>query len=50
MPVEVVAKASNPGYFGVEERTRPLCPVPMQARYKGMGDINDAANFSCEIP
>jgi tannase/feruloyl esterase len=26
-------------------RTRPLCPYPKQARYKGSGDINDAANF-----
>jgi feruloyl esterase len=30
-------------------RTRPLCPYPKQARYIGSGDINDAANFRCEI-
>lgn len=30
-------------------RSRPLCPYPMQVRYRGAGDINDAANFSCEI-
>jgi feruloyl esterase len=29
-------------------RTRPLCPYPQQVRYKGTGDINDAANFSCQ--
>ena len=29
-------------------RSRPLCPYPQQARYKGMGDVNDAANFSCQ--
>ncbi len=28
-------------------RTRPLCPYPMVARYKGSGSIDDAANFSC---
>ena len=47
-PASVPAKASNPGYFGVASRTRPLCPYPQQARYKGAGDINDAANFSCK--
>ena len=28
-------------------RTRPLCPYPEIARYKGSGDINAAANFEC---
>jgi feruloyl esterase len=28
-------------------RTRPLCPYPQVARYKGGGSIDDAANFSC---
>jgi hypothetical protein len=28
-------------------RTRPLCPYPQVARYKGVGDLNDAANFAC---
>ncbi len=46
-PDSVVATASDPGYFGVESRSRPLCPYPKQARYKGSGDINDAANFRC---
>jgi feruloyl esterase len=27
--------------------TRPLCPYPEVARYKGSGDANDAANFLC---
>ena len=31
-------------------RTRPLCPYPKVARYSGQGDINDAANFSCQEP
>jgi len=31
-------------------RTRPLCAYPEQARYKGEGSIEDAANFTCEMP
>jgi feruloyl esterase len=27
--------------------SRPLCAYPGVARYKGTGDINDAANFTC---
>jgi hypothetical protein len=27
--------------------TRPLCPHPQTAAYKGTGDPNDAARFSC---
>jgi len=27
--------------------TRPLCPYPQSAKYKGTGDTNDAANFTC---
>jgi feruloyl esterase len=29
---------------------RPLCPYPQYAQYKGSGDMNDAANFSCVAP
>ena len=28
--------------------TRPLCAYPKIAKYKGSGDPNDAANFTCE--
>ena len=31
-------------------RTRPLCPYPQVARYKGTGSIDDAANFECVAP
>lgn len=27
--------------------TRPLCPYPQSAKYKGSGDTNDAGNFTC---
>ena len=30
--------------------TRPLCPYPQVARYKGSGSINEAANFVCAEP
>ncbi len=46
-PASVPAEASNPGYFGVASRTRPLCPYPQYAHYSGSGDINAASNFSC---
>jgi Tannase and feruloyl esterase len=28
-------------------RSRPLCPYPKHAHYKGQGDTEDAANFEC---
>jgi hypothetical protein len=30
--------------------SRPLCPYPAYAQYKGSGDTADAANFSCVLP
>lgn len=35
---------------GKADRTRPLCPQPKIARYKGSGSTDDAANFSCAVP
>lgn len=29
------------------QRTRPLCPYPQVARYKGSGSTDEAANFNC---
>ena len=29
-------------------RTRPLCPYPQVATYKGSGSTDDAANFTCK--
>ena len=31
-------------------RTRPLCPYPQVATYKGSGSIDDASNFVCANP
>ena len=35
---------------GAVIRSRPLCPYPQVARYKGQGSIDEAANFSCVAP
>jgi feruloyl esterase len=32
------------------DMTRPLCPYPQLAVYKGVGSTNDAANFVCRRP
>jgi feruloyl esterase len=50
-PGEVIATkyvGDNP-LKGVQ-MTRPLCPYPQIAKYKGSGDTNDEANFSCAAP
>jgi len=39
--VSKAATASSP------EITRPLCPYPQSAKYKGSGDPNKAENFTC---
>jgi feruloyl esterase len=30
------------------DMTRPLCPYPQVATYKGTGSVNDAVNFICK--
>jgi feruloyl esterase len=35
---------------GVVDRTRPLCPYPAFAVYKGSGSTDVAANFECQQP
>jgi feruloyl esterase len=43
----IAAKYAKP-YPSMEvTMTRPLCPYPQVAKYKGSGDSNDAANFTC---
>ena len=42
----IASKVTN----GQVVRTRPLCPYPQVARYKGQGSIDDASNFSCAAP
>jgi feruloyl esterase len=42
--------ASRVDESGRVSRTRPLCPYPQVAVYKGNGSTDDAANFSCQVP
>jgi feruloyl esterase len=46
---DVVATKYETGPHGEMKvkMTRPLCPYPEVAKYKGVGDTNDAANFVC---
>lgn len=45
-PAEIVARHET---NGKTDRTRPLCPYPQEARYKGTGSTDDAANFVCGV-
>lgn len=48
-PEEIIARRFKPGASpAVAEKTRPLCAYPNVAVYKGSGDTNDAANFTCQ--
>ena len=44
-PDQIIASHST---NGVVDRTRPLCPYPQVAVYKGMGSTDQAANFECK--
>jgi feruloyl esterase len=44
-PDAIIASHSREGKV---DRTRPLCPYPQVATYKGSGSIDDAANFICK--
>jgi feruloyl esterase len=43
-PDRVLARKS---LEGGGELTRPLCPHPQRARYRGTGSTDDAASFDC---
>jgi feruloyl esterase len=44
-PEQMIASHSTAGKV---DRTRPLCPYPQIAQYKGSGSIDDAKNFVCK--
>ncbi len=46
-PERILASHSTQGQV---DRTRPLCPYPQIAKYKGSGSIDEAENFSCTAP
>jgi feruloyl esterase len=35
---------------GAVDRTRPLCPYPQEAKWKGAGSTDQADNFACALP
>jgi len=43
-PDQILASHATGGRV---DRTRPLCPYPQVAVYKGSGSIDEAANFAC---
>lgn len=43
-------RASRVEDAGRVSRTRPLCPYPQVATYRGSGSTDQAANFSCRLP
>ena len=49
-PAEVIASKlkSGAGPANNVVRTRPLCPYPQTAHYKGSGSTDDAASFACK--
>jgi feruloyl esterase len=46
-PDKIIASRMKDGKV---DRTRPLCPYPQTAKYKGSGSIDDASNFACVVP
>ncbi len=49
-PAEIIAtKYAGRGHSGDMKMTRPLCPYPQIAKYKGSGDSNVAGNFICVV-
>lgn len=59
-PADIVAAARGAGNLGgvnpevpaswSPERTRPLCPFPSVARYRGHGDVEQAGSWVCRGP
>jgi feruloyl esterase len=45
-PDQIIA-TKRQGPQSPASRTRPLCPYPQVARYKGSGSMDEAGNFSC---
>jgi feruloyl esterase len=46
-PESIIASHATGGKV---DRTRPLCPYPQVAVYKGSGSTDEAANFTCSVP
>jgi len=48
-PAQITA-SRNTGRSGLTPMTRPLCPFPQVAKYKGTGSTDEVANFVCAAP
>lgn len=46
-PDQITATISRPA--AMVDRSRPLCPYPQVAVYKGTGSTDEAANFACRL-
>ncbi|PYU28096.1 MAG: hypothetical protein DMG32_03715 [Acidobacteria bacterium] len=46
-PKEIIASQMANGSV---IRTRPLCPYPQEAQYKGTGSTDQAESFACRLP
>ena len=46
-PAQIVASHATDGKI---DRTRPLCPYPQVAMYKGSGSTDEASSFACRNP
>ncbi len=46
-PSEIIATHAT---GGTVDRSRPLCPYPQVARWKGSGSTDEASNFECVAP
>jgi feruloyl esterase len=46
----IATKPAAPGPQGSPAMTRPLCPYPQSAGFKGSGDTNSAESFECVSP
>src|SRR5207237_2283848 len=50
-PATIIATKTAGGRTqGAAAMTRPLCPYPQAAKYKGSGDTSSAENFICASP
>jgi feruloyl esterase len=47
-PPPMRVRSENWDQAGIVTRTRPLCPYPEYARYRGRGSLDDAASFRCQ--
>jgi feruloyl esterase len=49
-PAQITASRAAGRGAATTAMTRPLCPYPQVARYKGTGSTDDAASFACVAP